>query len=79
MVERVRGVPERRAKAVGVADPDGAIAVAVREESPSRVTADVGVDETQEEVARVFDERPPKKGVKQKSGVDCAIEVGSGQ
>ena len=55
VVERVRGVPEWRAKAVGVADPDGAIAVAVREESPSRVTADVGVDETQEEVARVFD------------------------
>jgi len=48
--DAARTFAEWRAKAVGVANPDGTIMVAVKEESPpSHVIVDVGVDEKEKE------------------------------
>ena len=46
--DAARTFAEWRAKAVGVANPDGTIMVAVKEESPSHVIVNVGVDEKDE-------------------------------
>jgi len=47
--EAARTFAEWRAKAVGVANPDGTIMVAVKEESPSHVIVNMGVVEKEKE------------------------------